>query len=499
MSLPSRRPSPQGRAAVLAVPLLALVVGLLAAPALTGGAQARPRAATSVRSEAAVVDSVAWLERRVGDSTHLVNAPSRRAKVRVVLPARSPQSGKAGKKATGKRVRWVTRSVPGPAYPSLSVDVAMALRRLDPGDGTRLAMVKALQAPSRRYVHYREGELQGRYAEATARMVYLAATSGLRLSSYADGRLRRSLAGMIYQVERSPQRGRVMDSGWGGDTSDTISQAWAVQALAAVHSRSLPIVARFLARQACPAGHFRPMLDSADYTCKGSTEMRNRISSVDSTAMAILALRAARSQGVRHLGDEIVAASRWLARQVGPNGGVAEDEGQPVNARSTALAAIALKATGRLGPAGNAATWLLRHQVDDRMIKHHPVLRGQRGAIAWSRRALVRAQRVGITRATRKSWVQSTSLAAPGLTALLPERTLGVSATRWHRKLLVRLSGLAVGERYALERDGKVVASGTAGARGRVQVVLRATRRTTRLVAFGNRKGRAGVTVVSSR
>ena len=335
----------RSRLVLVAIPLLALLLGLLAGPA-TPAASARASAGSVLREDA-VRASVSWLQRRVG-SSHLVTAPGRTVKVKVERP--------------GKKARWVRRTRPGPAYPGLSIDVVMALRRLDPGGDTQAAMVKALQGVTRPYVSYRVGALRGRYAEATARMLLVAATSGIPVRKYADGSLRRSLAKMIYK-EKSPllraQRGRVVDSGWGGDTSNTISQAAAVQALAAIDSKYLPIAARFLAKQSCPAGHFRWRMDSPDFTCKGSNELRNRVSSTDSTAAAILALRAARAHGVRHLGDEIAAASAWLGRRVKKSGGVAEDD--EINAASTALAALALKATGRLGPAGNAAAWLLRH------------------------------------------------------------------------------------------------------------------------------------------
>ncbi len=485
MSLPSRRPAPTAhpaRTVAVLLPLVALVLGLLAGPAASGGAQAAQAATrgTSVRDEAAVQDSVAWLQRRVGRSTHLVTAPVRHVKVKV---------------RHGKKVRWVRRSEPGKPYPDLSIDVVMALRRLDPGGATQAAMVRALQRQTRSYVSYHIGALDGRYADATARMLYIAKTSGVPVREYADGALRRVLPAMVRKARRDPQRGRVVDSGWGGDTSSTVSQAYAVQALAATRSRYLPIAAHFLAKQACPAGHFRPLMDSPDYTCKGSNEMRNRVSSADATALAILALRTARSHGVRHLDDEIFEASRWLAKQVRPSGVVAEDD-QEYNARSTALAAIALKATGRLGPAGTAASWLLRHQVDARMIARHPALRGQRGAIAWDHATLVRAKRKGITRAQRKAWLRSTADAAPGLSALLPARRLTVGAVQRKGHLVVRLSGLVGGERAVLERDGKVVFAGRAARRGHVRVVLRKARHDVRLVAFGSRKVRTGVTVV---
>jgi hypothetical protein len=238
-------------------------------------------------------------------------------------------------------------------------------------------------------------------------------------------------------------------------------------------------------------------MDSPDYTCKGSAEQRNRMSSVDATASAILALRAARSHGVKHLDDEIYWASRWLARQVPPSGGVAE--AGEVNPRTTALTALALKATGRLGAAGNAAAWLLRHQVDTRMVRRNPALRGPLGAIAWDNKVLARAKREGITYASRKSCIRATAAGAPGLAALLPAHTVTIRTAVRGKRLVVRLSGLVAGEHYVLERDGRVVASGFAKGLGHVAVKLRKPRRDVRLQAWGSRKVRTGVTVVSSR
>ena len=476
----------------VAVPLLALVLGLAVGPSPTADARPAPASkvaarATGVLQEDAVRDAVSWLHGRVGRTTHLVTAPPHRVKVRVAT-------------GPGRKARWVRRAKPGPAYPGLSIDVVLALRRLDPGGAVQAAMVKALEDVSSRYVSYRFGPLQGRYAEATARMLYVAATSGIPVRRFGDGTLRRTMVRMTHLEAGDPQRGRVVDTGWGGDTSSTVSQAAAVQALAAVDSKHLPVVARFLAKQACPAGHFRLVMDSPDYTCKGSNELRNRVANVDATAVAILALRTARAHGVRHLSDEIAAASSWLARRVQPNGGVFDDPYDAhVNARSTALAALALKATGRLGPAGNAAAWLLRNQVDARMVERHPVLKGQLGAVALDRASLLRAQREGITRGQRKAWVQSTALGAPGLTALLPARRLSVHAANSTSGFVVTVSGLVVGERYVVKRNGKTVSAGKAGPLGKLRLVLPRARKGTTIQAWGNRKVRTGVTVVSRR
>ena len=401
MSLPTRRPAPGARVALVLLPLLALVVGLLAGPASTGGAQAAPVTASSAtgEDEAAVLETLGWLQRRVSDR-HLVAAPDRHVRVKVVTVEKvvKKTGKKAGKKHRTvvrrvKRVHWVKRSRPGAPYPGLTVDVATALRRLDPDGGLQARMARALQPMASDYTGYHFGFWRGRYAGATAALVHLAAVSGLRLGTYADGTLRRSLAGMVHKRRGDPQRGRVSDSGAGGDTSNTLSQAAAVQALAAVDSDYLRVAARFLAKQDCPSGGFRLSVDSPDFTCRGSADQLNRISSVDATASAVLALKVARAHGVRHLDDELAAASAWLARQVRRNGGVGA--GRLANAQSTALTALALRATGRTGLAGNAAAWLRQMQVDQPMIRHHRALRGQRGAIAWNRRVLVRAQQVG--------------------------------------------------------------------------------------------------------
>src|SRR3954454_22151796 len=115
MSLPSR-PSP-ARVAVVLLPLLALVLGLLDGPA----ASARPHdsrhaahSRTGVRA-AAVEDGTTWLRRRVG-TDGLVNAPATHVKVKV-------RRGVHKKGVHKKRVRWVRRTTPGRAYPDVSLDV----------------------------------------------------------------------------------------------------------------------------------------------------------------------------------------------------------------------------------------------------------------------------------------------------------------------------------------------------------------------------------------
>ncbi len=483
MSLSSGRRAARARPARLApvLTLLALVLGLLAAPAAVAGARAATPRAAATGQQTPVHDVVAWMQRRVGDRD-LVTAPSRQVRVKVEGP---------------HRTRWVRRTVEGPAFPSLSIDVLLALRRLDGGGATQARMARALQGSADDYVHYRIGALEGRYALATARMVQVAAVSGIPMRTYADGSLRRSLAAMVRKSPGDPQRGRVVDSGWGGDRSNTLSQAAAVQALAALDAKNLPVAARFLAKQSCEAGHFRRFVDSPDYTCQGSREPRNRSASLEATAAAVLALRTARSHGVRRLDDEISAGSRWLARHVADNGRVAQSH--VVDARTTALVALALKATGRRGAAGNAAAWLLRHQVDHAMIRRHPALRGQLGAIALNSRVLHAAQRHGVSRRDRKLWLQSTAGAAPGLVALLPAKQLTVRTATRGRALVVRISGLVAGERYVLKREGRVVSAGRATSDGHVRVVLRAPRHRVRLAVFGNRVVRSGVSVVSHR
>ena len=489
MSVPSRR-SPVRRIALVALPLLALVLGLLAGPAVVPGAvpgaeAARRKAPAVEPREESVLEGLAFLQRRVGPHTHLVTGAARTVKVR---------------EATGRkhgRARWVRRTLPAPVYPGASIDVLMALRRLDPRGATQKEIARALQASSARLVQWRVGALRGRYAGATARMLYVAATSGTPVNRYGDGSLRRSLARMVLKQKGSPMRGRVMDSGWGGDTSDTVSQAAAVQALAAIDSKYLPMAARFLAKQACTGGHFRLLMDSPDYTCKNSLEVRNRVYDVDATSLAILALVTARAHGVKHLDDEISAASAWLARRVRPSGGVADHH--VITARTTGLAALALRASGRPGAAGNAAGWLLRQQVDQRVVQRYPALRGLRGAIAWDRATLRSAKRDGVPDRQLKRWVVWTAAAAPGLTALLPERTLGIHGANRGDRLVVNLSGLVVGERYVLERNGRTVDAGRAGADGTAHVVLRRATGKVRLQVVGSRATRSGVTVVSTR
>ena len=499
MPVPSRRPARPGRVRARALPLVtlvAVVAGLLAGPAVTGGDTGSARAAQRTSSVArptqddSVLAALAWLQGRVSPDTHLVNAPARTVKVRRTVVKR------VGHK-TVTRVRWVRRSVPGAVRPSASIDVIMALRRLDPGGTTQTVMARALQPEAEDFVQWRFGPFVGRRADASARMLSVAASSGVPLRRYADGSLRRALTRMVVTRKKDPQRGRVVDSGWGGDTSDTISQALAVQALAAVDSKYLPLAARFLAKQSCLLGFFRREMDSPDYTCRGSKAPRNRVSDVEATARAVLALNAARAHGVQRLDPVISAASLWLRARVRPNGAVV-DHGD-VNSLTTAWAALALRATGRLGAAGNAAAWLRRLQVDDRMIRRHPALRGLRGAITWDRDALAHAQRKGLTRLQRKRWVISTALAAPGLTALLPPRTLGVSGHNGRRRLVVAVSGLAAGEKFVLRRGGRVLYAGTAAARGVARVRLHKAHGDVRIRVVGSRPERAGVTVVSSR
>lgn len=465
-----------------------LVVGMtLALLATLPGAV--PASAASLgsggRSEPAAAQSVSWLVRQVGDN-HLVTGPQERYRVRVVRPG-------------GKGKRWVVRTRAGRPYAALSVDVVHALRRLRPGADLQRDMVRALEPRAVGYVGYRIGVLKGRRVDAVARMVELAATAGIPLRSYADGSLKRTLQAMVRTGRDNLARGRVVDSGWAGDKSNTVTQAAAVQALAATRSRYLPIAARFLAKQACPGGHFRLSMDSPDFTCAGSRRARNRVASTDATASAVLALRVAHRAGVKGLRVPIRRGAAWLVRVQRPGGGMAELG--HVNARSTALTALALKATGRRGAAANAAAWLQRHQVDRAMVRSAPRLKRVLGAIAPDSRALRQARAHGVGAAARKQWVRSTAVSAAGLVAILPARRLQVRVGK-HRlpggRVRVAVVGLQPHETFDVRRKGVKVVAGRVGRDGVARGVVRlpGKGRTIRLEATGSRAVRTGSAVI---
>jgi hypothetical protein len=327
------------------------------------------------------------------------------------------------------------------------------------------------------------------YAGAVAKLLTAVQTSGADPATYGDGSLLRTLRGRV--VRSGPQAGRATD-GPGTDYSNTIGQSFVVRAFAGAERGPVRKTTRFLLRQQCDAGFFRESMDRSD--CQAGRGKGRSAASVDSTAYAVVALRAARRAGVTGLGDDIRDGLTWLRKRQRPSGAF-RGNGVP-NANSTGLAAWALAGSGWTGAAGTAAEWLARRQVTAGNSGGTP-LAGEVGAIAYDQAAFAAGLADGITDVDRIQWQMATVQATEALDDLLPARALRVRAPeRADRRetVTVRVRGLEAGERYTVRRQGAVVTAGWADKQGVARVKVRMPKRPKQVTvqvtgAHGDRVG----------
>ena len=250
-------------------------------------------------------------------------------------------------------------------------------------------------------------------AGAMAKTLSAVQADGRDIQTYPGGLLERLEA----QVETADpaQEGRVHEYyEYEGpqDAANSLDQAWAVRALAGADSVHEERVLQFLLRQQCENGGFRQDFGPAE-TCAPS---------VDTTALAVLSIAAARDAGVgldpRVLTESLASAGRWLASAQGRNGSFSGVD--VASSDSTGLAARALLALGRAKRADDAAEWLQRHQVTPRLARRTALRKSDVGALAPTTAALRQAKRKGIVADARISWRLATGQAAAGLDALIP-------------------------------------------------------------------------------
>lgn len=189
-----------------------------------------------------------------------------------------------------------------------------------------------------------------------AKVAYAAQLTGLDPTSFGGTDL---VARLRSQLTAS---GRFSDTPAEFDISNAFGQSFALLALARTDAGVPAPAVAFLAGSECPGGGFP--LNYGEATCTPDT---------DATAMAVQALLVP--------GGDPAAAVRgadWLVATQQPDGSFAGTGTTATpNSNSTGLAAQALRATGRTGPADDAAGWLRTLQA----LCTAPV--EQRGAIAY--------------------------------------------------------------------------------------------------------------------
>jgi hypothetical protein len=340
-------------------------------------------------------------------------------------------------------------------------------------------------------------EFQGdTFAGATAKLATAVLTDGRNPRSFGGVNLVRRLQGLV--VTKGAQTGRAVDQG-ASDFSNTIGQAFTVRALSGAHSGLADEATGFLLKQQCSQGFFRealqfppaPTTKPVTFRCNRQTPAATP--SVDSTSFAVQALVAARRNGVRGLGDNLALAGRWLRSQQRANGSFVGN-GTP-NTNTTGLAAAALVATGHRTAAERAAAWISRLQVSATVAAAHPKLRHEVGGIAYDAAALAAGRTDGIPADQRDQWRRATAQAAIGVNAV---RRLRVTAPRGFlhggRSVLLRVAGLASGERWTARLGVTRVLRGTASTHGltSARLVLPRGTHTLRLQVTGSRSARTG-------
>jgi hypothetical protein len=167
---------------------------------------------------------------------------------------------------------------------------------------------------------------------------------------------------LISDIESTVQpSGRVQVTGPNGDWANTLSQAFAVGALASAGSAKADSATGFLLSQQCAGGWFRLYFDTStpDETCAADSASTP---STDATATAVLQLVSQQSDST--VAADLAKAKAWLASTEQPDGGWGDSSvGGTSNVDSTALAGWALGALGDTNRAEAAARWVRAHQI----------------------------------------------------------------------------------------------------------------------------------------
>lgn len=296
----------------------------------------------------------------------------------------------------------------------LTLDFVLAFEELDVRAGARERSLDALETRVGDYV----GTGGETYAAQLGKLLTAVQRNGIEPAQYAGGKLVGRLGTLV--IRKGRQAGRAVDASQFGNYTNTIGQSFVVEAFARDDHQLTGLTTSFLLKQQCNAGFFREGMDSADFTCQTGRATGVSDPSVDATAFAITALKAARRSGVDGLTGDIREGLRWLRDHQNDNGSFTGN-GVP-NANSTGLAATVLHHSRYDGAADRAAEWLRRRQVSGKDARTSAFGRSAVGAVAYNGATFKQGAADGITVETRDQWRRATAQAAAGLDALQPDR-----------------------------------------------------------------------------
>ncbi|MDX6277029.1 MAG: hypothetical protein QOJ72_1157 [Nocardioidaceae bacterium] len=372
----------------------------------------------------------------------------------------------------------------------LSIDTFLALHTLGTRTSAATSIINALKADPTLYTTGEAfGDPGSQYAGASGKLAAAVQLQGDDTTDFGGHDLITELEDLV--TLSGAGAGRAVDTSTFGDSSNAIGQSWDVRALAVAHSGLAQSATNYLLKQQCNDGSVRVQESDIQCTTDHGT--------VDGTAFAIQALEVAKANGVTDVQDDIDSAVSWLIADQAPDGSYSDDG--TANTNSTGLAAATLKTEGKLGPAGNAAAWLVSHEVTD-AVADDTALSNELGATAFDQDALDAGKTDGITDATRDQWRRATTQAAIGINALLPAKALTATTPDVYKsggkKVTISVSGLEPGEKFKIALEGSPSASGTASATGTGSAAIATATSTANRTATvtGSRSSRVGTTTV---
>jgi len=277
----------------------------------------------------------------------------------------------------------------------LTIDTAFALAAAD----RKRPLVNITRALKRNYKSY-VGTGGESYAGSWGKLLLATKVLKQKPRAFAGTNVRAATLRRLAPDAAGFERGRARDKSAFGDFSNSLVQSYVVLGLARTGGVPQDAV-NYLRKQQCTAGFFREE-EVAGQSCDTSGSK----ASIDATALAVHALKAAKQNGARVPAKAIEKASGWLARTQRANGSFGSKAFGP-NTNSTGLAGSALWISGRKGLANKASKWIMRMQLTKSRVGDGPGGRDI-GAIAYNAAARKAAVADGITRTTRDQFQRAT-------------------------------------------------------------------------------------------
>lgn len=313
-------------------------------------------------------------------------------------------------------------------YPSWSPTVDALLALSIHGRTSHEATVTGTRALEDHVLDYvAGGDPAERYAGSVAKTLLLAGLQGEDVDDFGGLDLDDDLLGLMQA--QGDDAGRFSDRSQYGDYSNGFGQAFAVLALSHTEGGVPPQAGTFLLDQQCPGGGFRLYYDDPG----GCTD--DQYADTDVTGLSLQALLTLPpSAGTQAAVD---AAVDYLLGTQDPSGAFVGTGYTAVpNTNSTGLIAQGVRAAGQVGPADEAAAYVLGVQItgepdaragdgaDVALLAAGPAATNL-GAIAYDAAALAAARADGLTEQSLGPWRRATAqgvlaLGAPSFGAPAP-------------------------------------------------------------------------------